>query len=577
MSSPLQAFSDRVLLEILSEAPDLALNLGISEVAGQALPDAGLPDFSMQGADRRARLMDAWALELDRPPQAPDDSADALTRQVLHYFLHEGFLNRFHGRNGRALAEHVDPLTHLSGVHATAVEMFARDHPLAEPADAEHYVDRLSKLPQAIRDATDTLRIRRSRGYAGTRPVLESALRDIRGALHERPEDHLFYRTLAQGIKRGSTPTQTRLLERTAGLIEGEIRASYGLLLQELGLQVAAAGQSVATADPAFYRWRFAGHTTTALSPADAHLLGQDELRRVHAEVLTEFSALGIDLPLAEAFATLAAKDRYPDGERGRAEALAECVKQVADAETSLRPLFNLWPRAGAIVRPVELENEGAQHSHYVPPRIGEGTPGVFWVNLRQTLATPRSETAVVCFHETWPGHHVQLALAQELPLPAFRRAILFDGYMEGWAKYSESLPETVGLMNSPSCRIARLRMELYSTATLVLDTGVHFHGWSLDTAQRFFIAQTGASEAMAQAVILRSAADPGQLCAYKTGLLTMRKLRDRFRLTPGGHRIQDFHDAVLGQGCLPLSILETRIPARMPTSSATDSSIMRP
>jgi uncharacterized protein (DUF885 family) len=564
MSSPLQSFSDRVLFGMLSEAPDLALNLGISEVAGQALPDAGLPDFSEEGVDRRARLMDAWALELDRLPDAQDDSTDALTRRVMRYFLHEGFLNRFYGRNGRGLAEHVDPLTHLTGVHATAVEMFARDHPLAGPADAEHYVERLSKLPRALSDATDTLRSRRRLGHTGPRPVLERAVQNIRGGLHERPQEHLFYRTLAQGMNRESMRASKALLARAARLIEGEIRTGYGLLLQELDLQVAAAaGQSPADADQhAFYRWRFAGHTTTALAPADAHRRGQEELRRLRAELLKEFSALGTDLPLADAFAALAAKDRYPDGELGRAAALAECVRQVADAETSLRPLFNLWPCAGAIVRPIELENEGSQHSHYVPPRMGEGASGVFWVNLTQTLAAPRSETAIVCFHETWPGHHLQLALAQELPIPAFRRAILFDGYMEGWAKYSESLPETVGLMNSQSMRISRLRMELYSTATLVLDTGVHFHGWTLDAARRFFAAETGASVDFAEAVILRSAADPAQLCAYKMGLLTMRELSDRFRRSRGGsHRIQDFHDAVLGQGCLPLSILEAGIP----------------
>jgi uncharacterized protein (DUF885 family) len=564
MSSPIQAFSDRVLFGMLSEAPDLALNLGIAEVAGKALPDAGLPDFSAEGVDRRGRLMDAWALELDRLPGAHDDSTDALTRRVLHYFLQEGFLNRFHGRSGRALAQKVDPLTHLTGVHATAVEMFARDHPLGSPADAEHYVERLSKLPRALRDATDTLRSGRRRGHAGARPVIERAAQNIRGSLHDRPQEHLFYRTLAQAMNRDSMRPGAPLLDRAARLIEGEIRAGYELLLQELDLQVAAPGRSPANGDPeGLYRWRFAGHTTTTVAPADAHRLGKEELRRLHAELLEEFRALGIDLPLGEAFAAMMAQDRYPDGEPGRAEALAECVRQVADAGTSLRPLFNLWPRADAVVRPVELENEGSQHSHYVPPRIGEGAPGVFWVNLRQTLAAPRSETAIVCFHETWPGHHVQLALAQELPIPAFRRAILFDGYMEGWAKYSESLPETVGLMSSTSTRISRLRMELYSTATLVLDTGVHFHGWTLDEARRFFAAQTGASVDFAQTVILRSAADPGQLCAYKMGLLTMRELGDRFRRMRGaGHRIQDFHDAVLGQGCLPLSILEAAISA---------------
>src|ERR1700722_6252131 len=230
MSSPIETLSDRVLFGILSEAPDLALNLGISEVAGRALPDAGLPDFSEEGAERRARLMDGWALELDRLPGAQDDSADALnsadapnaadslTRQVLHYFLHEGFLNRFYGSNGRALAEQVEPLTHLTGVHAAAVEMFARDHPLTGPDDAGHYVERLSKLPRAIRDATDTLRSRRRRGYTGALAVLERAARAIRGTLRETPQEHLFYRTLAQEMNRDTMRVRAPLLERAVGL-----------------------------------------------------------------------------------------------------------------------------------------------------------------------------------------------------------------------------------------------------------------------------------------------------------------------------------------------------------------------
>jgi uncharacterized protein (DUF885 family) len=566
MKSPIESFSDRVLFGILTEAPDLALNLGISEVAGQGLPGAALPDFSEEGADRRARLMDGWAAELDGMPAAQDSPADGLTRQVLEFFLHEGFLNRFYGRAGRGLAGQLEPLTHLTGVHAMAVELFARDHPLGTPTEAECYVERLSRLPVAIQDAAETLRHRRLRGCTGSRPVLDRAVRDLRDAFHERPQQHLFYRTLEKGTEQISKRSRALLLDRAAKLIEGDIRSSYQLLLQELTLH-AAVEPSMADRDKtAFYRWRFAGHTTAAIAPDDAHQLGKEELLRVQALLRTEFKALGIDLPLAGAFAAFAAQDRYSEGERGRAEALDECRKYVADAEIAMRPLFNLWPHAVAEVRPIQPEQEGSQHSHYVPPQAGENSPGVFWVNLRQALAAPRSESALVCFHETWPGHHVQLALAQELPLPAFRRAILFDGYMEGWAKYSESLPESVGLVDSPRFRIARLRMELYSTATLVLDTGVHMHGWTLDEARQFFSQETGAGPPLTDGVVLRSAADPAQLCAYKIGLLTMRELRERFeRAHARNYRIQDFHDAVLGQGALPLSVLESAVAGGFP------------
>ena len=562
MSSPIESFSDRVLFGILAEAPDLALNLGISEVAGRALPDAGLPDFSEEGADRRARLMDAWAAELERIPAAQDSAADVLTRRVLQFFLREGFINRFHGRDGRGLAQQVEPLTHLTGVHATAMEMFARDHPLGSAAAAEHYVERLAQLPAAIRDATETLRSRRRRGCTGQSPLLERAARNIQGSLPGRPQEHLFHRTLAAGMDQVPAAARGPLLDRAAGLIGDGIRSSYEFLLQELAQHIATAGPSEADRS-AFYRWRFAGRTTSTVAPAAAHQLGQEELRRLRTELLTEFKALGIDAPLAGAFAALAGTDRYAVGEPGRQEALQACRGYVAAAATALRPLFNLWPRAVADVRPMEPENEDSRHSHYVPPRVAENSPGVFWVNLRQMLAAPRCETALMCFHETWPGHHVQLALAQELPLPAFRRAMLFDGYMEGWAKYSEALPETVGLVNSPLFRIARLRMELYSTATLVLDTGVHTCGWSLEAARRFFSEETGAGSDLAQSVVLRCAADPGQLCAYKIGLLTMRELRERFRRARADRdRIQDFHDAVLREGALPLSILDSVVSA---------------
>jgi uncharacterized protein (DUF885 family) len=567
MSGAIEAFSDKVLFGLLAEAPDLALNLGIAEVAGRVLPGDGLPDFSEAGADRRARLMVAWSDELDRLPNHDDSPVDALTRQVLQFFLGPGFLNRFYGRDGRQLGDQVDPLTHLTGVHATAVEMFVRDHPLATPLEAELYVERLSKLPGAIRDATQTLRSRRRRGLLGPRLVLAQAARDIRASLREQAQQHQFYRTLAAGIENTSAVRRALFLERAAGLIAGEMRAAYELLLNELALHIEAAGemgQSAVSADRgAFYRWRFAGRTTTPLAPADAHRLGQEELIRVRTQLCTEFRALDIDLPLADAFAALTALHRYPAGERGRIEALESCRKQVADAQVALRPLFNLWPRAIAVVQPIEPENEDSQHSHYVPPGAANGSVGVFWVNLLQMLAAPRSEAALYCFHETWPGHHVQLALAQELPLPAFRRAILFDGYMEGWAKYAESLPETVGLANSPTLRIARLRMELYSTATLILDTGVHAHGWSLESAQKFFSRETGASDALAAGTVLRCAAEPAQLCAYKIGMLKMRELRDRYHRARGGdYRIQDYHDAVLGQGALPLSILEAVVDA---------------
>jgi uncharacterized protein (DUF885 family) len=363
-------------------------------------------------------------------------------------------------------------------------------------------------------------------------------------------------------------------------LLGGPIRVAYDELSAELQLQANFRTVTEATATGAdygaFYAWRFAGYTTTNLTPQEGHALGQEELSRLDSALKAEFRSLGVSLSRQAAFETLAARDRYSEGEPGRTEALEECRAQVARARGAVSSLFGRWPRADVQVRPIHREMEQSRHSHYVPPRLGdrpargdgEASFGVFWVNLHHLTSGPRWETPTQCFHETWPGHHVQLALAQELPLCAFRRAIVFDAYMEGWAKYAESLPESVGLAGSALARVARLRMELYSTATLVLDTGVHALGWSLDRAREFFRDETGASDALADMVVLRSAANPGQLCAYKIGLLKVRELRDRFKLIRGSaYRIQDFHDAVLGNGALPLAILEAVVDRQARTS----------
>ncbi len=183
-------------------------------------------------------------------------------------------------------------------------------------------------------------------------------------------------------------------------------------------------------------------------------------------------------------------------------------------------------------------------------------------------------EAAVVCAHETWPGHHVQLALAQAAGLSAFRRAVLFTAFLEGWAKYAEWLPAEAGLYRDAASRVACLRMELYSTATLAMDTGLHLNGWPLEKARDFFLEATAAPAGVADMVVLRSAAQPGQLCAYKMGLLKFRELRATFTAARrGSFRLPDFHDAVLRHGALPLRdprrVGRTRGPERRSMTTA--------
>ena len=217
---------------------------------------------------------------------------------------------------------------------------------------------------------------------------------------------------------------------------------------------------------------------------------------------------------------------------------------------------------AGALnlVNPIAaaFAEQGLHHT-YKPPAQDGSRPGIFEVNVSDALEDSTLDTLTVCYHEALPGHHLQLAIAQELEgLPALRRMVTFDAYIEGWAKYAETLPWEHGWNRDPYWNLARMRRELVSTANLALDTGIHHKGWTRDEGLRFFEERTGSSAEFTAAIVDRIAATPAQTCSYKIGMLAFFRLRDRMRRALGdGFDIRRFHDTVLEHGSLPLEVLE--------------------
>lgn len=587
LSAALETLSSDILYGILSEAPDWALALGLDGVDGRALPHAGFPDFSANGDERRARLVGSWARRLSgladtssdvgqvntRPGSvlaSPGDNID-VTRRLLEYLIEHGFHNRLPGRGAPVTDECADPLTALSGVHVVAMEMFARDHPLSDLTDARHYVERLAQLPRALQQTTLTLAERRARGLIAPRIVLERARAAIGASLPEGRGAHSFYRRLREAIEHVAADQSAALLEQASMLIEAEIRPQYAALLNELDAHCARAVEAISAGRRAggeqFYAWRFAGHTTSSMAPESAHELGRLELERIHSELQAVFARLRYSSTVAGGLHRFAAEDAFAPSEAGIRDILEFARHTVVVAERELRPQFGAWPLAEVRVEAIGREQERSMHTHYVPGRGTSRQTGTFWLNLAQSATQPRRELAVVSYHETWPGHHLQMSVAaRRLELPALRRIPLFTAYVEGWAKYAEGLAVDTLCPEDPLAQVAALRSELYSTATLVLDTGVHYHGWSFEEALRFFVDATGAAPRLADMVVHRSAANPGQLCAYKLGLLSVRALEARYRAACGPKfSVQAWHDSVLTGGALPLELLQSAVMARAP------------
>ena len=232
----------------------------------------------------------------------------------------------------------------------------------------------------------------------------------------------------------------------------------------------------------------------------------------------------------------------------------------MTDIEGKLPDLFHHLPRGEITVKPIPRFAEANRNQSYQPPSLDGSRPGFFELNVGQLLGEMGYELPILVYHEIFPGHHLQIALAGENEsLPSLRRIITFDAYIEGWAKYAETIPELHGINNDPRFRIARMRRELISTINLALDTGIHAKRWSAEQAMRFFSQHAGTDEHFSRYIVHRSASVPAQMCSYKIGMMKMVELRRRMETAlQEQFDIRDFHHSVLNHGSVPLSILDS-------------------
>lgn len=543
------AFTDAIAHAMLGHAPDVALALGVDSVGGRALDPESLPDFSPRGEAERAACVSVWAKTLRANSQSRS-SGDWLARAALQFVVERGGQHRFLGEAGRGLEHHLDPITHVSGVHATLTDMLVRDANVKSRSDATHFVGRLARCAIAIDGTIESLRVRAARKAYADPDVLGRVIADLE-AIGGPAGAHSFLRPLRN-------VDEPMLESRARALMESEVVPAYGRLLDELRGHRRAALQAPERQKregfEAFYKWRLETHVTTAIDPREAHTFALEEAARLKDLIGERLKKEGVSEDPKAGFAALAARAPL------RGEQLEAYAREVLEtARAKLRPLFGLWPKAACEVRALDKAQQGSVHHHYVPASPAHGRQAIFWINPALAAEQSVAELEVLCFHEVWPGHHLQLAIAQERGLGALRSIFLFNAYLEGWAKYAEALPLEAG-MGSAAVELASLRTELYSTATLAFDTGIFAMNWTREEALQFFMEATGASREFAQSALLRALANPGHLCAYKLGLVRMRALRRAYFARAPKATLVDFHNAVLREGVLPLHVLERHV-----------------
>lgn len=528
----------------------------------ELVTEYGLADQLGMDNSQLTNLSDAYRLEtyallatqlselraFDRAALAPDQAlsydlfawllADALAGQPYRFYQH--------------------PVKQVLGVHIQLLELMTDRHPMRSVDDAEDYIARLEQFPTKVEHLLGWLALQRTEGIVMPQFGIRNVIWQLDQFVKLPPERTELYTVFVRklgAIDGIDDATGQMLLARARDAIAEAAQPAYSELQDALrALEPAAPqewGLSRLPGGEAAYAYALRHHTTTELTAEEIHRLGLAEVDRIQAELALAFDALGIpEGDLRSRIGQVAQRG----GSVPASDVLDAYASMIAEAEARLDPLLAAMPEASVRMRAMDL----AGPAYYVPPSMDGSRPGTFYVGVGG--AGWRFAMPTLAYHEAVPGHHTQLALAQELTaLPTFRRTTVHTAYAEGWALYAERLAWEAGWYDDdPYGNIGRLQAELFRAARLVLDTGIHAQGWTREEAIDAMMREVGHGRGQAQSEIERYILWPGQATAYKVGMLEMLALRERAERELGGDfDLRDFHGAILLHGSLPLPVLD--------------------
>ena len=472
----------------------------------------------------------------------------------------------------------------MNAVHSFFPQLLIAFHTVEDADDMQAYVSRIEATEVAL---DQLITLSQEAAAAGVRPprfafesVIDSAGQIITGAPFTDGEDSAIWADTQQKIaalREAETINQTQadaLASAARTALVDNWQPAYERLIawqQEDMTNASETSQGVGALPngEAYYNERLANQTTTDLTADEIHQIGLDEVARIAAEMEVIKNSVGFEGDLKAFFAMLRdSKDDqrhyYPDTDDGRRAYIDDATAAIENIKAKLGDYFGILPKADLEVRRVEpfREQPGAAQ-HYFPGTPDGSRPGIYYAHLSDMTAMPKGELEVIAYHEGLPGHHMQIAIQQELEsVPTFRTQAGFTAYSEGWGLYSELLAtEMEGTYVDPYSDFGRLGSEIWRAIRLVLDTGLHAKGWTEEQAVQYFLDNSAITEAQAHSEVQRYMVLPGQATSYKIGMLKILELREKAEQALGDKfDIRGFHDAVLGGGAVPLSVLETMV-----------------
>ncbi len=534
------------------ENPLLATSVGRHEY------DDRLPVVGSVDQHRRGKTWRGFLAELRRIDRAALSLGDKVNYDIFEQQL-EVLVAEIEFRSYEI------PLNADSGFHMS----FARlpvNVPLRTAADFENYLSRLRAFPKYLDQQIANMRAGMDRNFVLPAVVLEGYEATIAVHVVGDPADSVFFRPFSDMPASILKSTREALNLQALVVIEADVVRAYSRFFEFMVDEYIPQARTDIAANSlpngnAYYAQQIRQYTTLDMTAQEIHALGLEEVARIRVEMLEVISEVGFDGGF-QAFLGHLRTDPifYPKTAQELMRYAAYLAKKM---DAQLPKLFRTLPRLPYGVEPVP-ESIAPKYTtgRYVTAPFGSTRAGTYWVNTYALDKRPLYNMEALTLHEAVPGHHIQIALANEIEdLPAFRRFSYLSAFGEGWGLYAEWLGLEVGFYTDPYSNFGRLSYEMWRACRLVVDTGMHALGWTRQRAMDYMAANTALALHNIRTEIDRYISWPAQALAYKLGEMKIKSLRRKAERVLGSRfDVRDFHDAVLLQGAVPLPVLERQV-----------------
>jgi uncharacterized protein (DUF885 family) len=551
-SERLQSFIDLYFEYAMNEFPTFATFIGIPGDHHR------WGDNSLEAIEKREND-ELMALEIFQSiPRDELEGVDRLNYDLLMEQLVDAV--KAHKFEGEYLA-----VNQMGGVQQNIARTLTM-MPARSVTDYENILGRLGGTAKQVEDSMVRLEKGLEMGVTPPKVTLRDVPQQVKNQIVEDPMTSPMLRAFTTFPENVPAEEQKRLTEAAVEIYTGEIVPAFEKLHDYLeSTYIPGARESIGMSElpdgQEWYAYNASQSTTTDLTPQQIHEIGLSEVARIRGEMEAVMKEVGFEGTLKDFFEFLRTDDQFYFDDKEELLATYRDISKRADHE--LVKLFGHLPRLPYGVVPVpEYAQESQTTAYYEPGSLAAGRSGKFFANTYDLRSRPKWEMEALTLHEAVPGHHLQIAIQQELDeLPWFRRFGGYTAFIEGWGLYSESLGEEMGFYEDPYAKFGQLTYEMWRAIRLVVDTGMHSLGWTREQAIDFFKENAGKAEHDIVVEVDRYIVWPGQALAYKIGELKIKELRAMAEAELGdAFNVRSFHDTVLGSGAVPLRVLETNM-----------------